>query len=99
MDRPASARRKFRLRRFGVTVARVAADHSITLATANVNGNAAPRTVSEACTAGVTTERETIALYDQLLPKVAAYPDITTAFTSLRQSSRDNHLVAFQRCS
>ncbi len=83
------------------TVAKVAADHSITLSTASVSvsANAAPATFGEACTAGVTTERQTIAMYDQLLPKVAAYADITTAFTSLRQSSQDNHLVAFQRCS
>jgi len=81
------------------TVAKVATDHNVALSTASVSGNAAPASFAQACAAGVTTERQVIAMYDELLPKVAAYADITTAFTNLRQNSQDNHLVAFQRCS
>ncbi len=80
-------------------VGKVAADHAITLTTASVSGDAAPPTFAEACSAGVTIERQMIAMYDQLLPRVAAYADITMTFTNLRQSSQNNHLVAFQRCS
>ena len=80
-------------------VGKVATDHTITLTIPSASGNEAPATFAEACAAGVTMERQMIAMYDQLLPTVAPYADITTTFTNLRQTSQNNHLVAFQRCS
>jgi hypothetical protein len=47
----------------------------------------------------VATEQATVALYDELLPQVAAYPDVEYVFTNLRSASQDNHLPAFERCA
>jgi hypothetical protein len=46
----------------------------------------------------VAWEEATVALYDELLPQVAAYSDVVYVFTNLRSASRDNHLPAFERC-
>jgi hypothetical protein len=57
-------------------------------------------TDKENCQLGIDAEIANIALYrDQLLPKVTAYPDITTVFTNLMDASKDKHLPAFERCN
>ena len=59
-----------------------------------------PTTFAAACASGVEAEKSNIALYEkELLPKVAAYPDITQVFTRLMDASRDRHLPAFERCA
>lgn len=54
---------------------------------------------SEACAAAAQAERDNMALYDQMLATVKAYPDITQVVTSLRDASMQNHLPAFARCA
>ncbi|MGD8373914.1 MAG: hypothetical protein PVI21_03595 [Candidatus Woesebacteria bacterium] len=63
-------------------------------------GNVAAKdTLSENCQIGVDAEIANVALYrDDLLSKVADYPDITAVFTNLMNASQDKHLPAFQRC-
>ncbi|MCA9348956.1 hypothetical protein KC878_02300 [Candidatus Saccharibacteria bacterium] len=52
------------------------------------------------CSVGVQAEIDNAALYrDSLLPRVSAYPDITSVFTSLMNASQNNHLPAFERCA
>ena len=58
---------------------------------------AAPASVLEACRQGVTAEVENIALYDQLLPKIAD-PQVRDTLTRLQWASRERHLPAFKRC-
>lgn len=59
-----------------------------------------PDNLAELCAQGVEAEIANITLYDErLLPAVAAYPDITSVMTRLRDASRDNHLPAFRRCA
>lgn len=59
-----------------------------------------PDQLGEACAQGVAAEIENIRLYDErLIPAVAAFPEIAALFTELRDSSRDRHLPAFQRCA
>ncbi|MCI0536589.1 MAG: hypothetical protein L0Z50_15320, partial [Verrucomicrobiales bacterium] len=41
-------------------------------------------------------EERNVALYDRLLSKVKAYPDLTLVFTNLRRASQENHLPAFK---
>ncbi|MCI0539790.1 MAG: hypothetical protein L0Z50_31670, partial [Verrucomicrobiales bacterium] len=41
-------------------------------------------------------EERNVALYDRLLSKVKAYPDLTLVFTNLRRASQENHLTAFK---
>jgi hypothetical protein len=61
---------------------------------------AAPETLLEACKIGVEAEIANRDLYDgNLLPAVAAYPDITVVLQRLRDASEENHLPAFQRCA
>lgn len=61
---------------------------------------AAPETLAEACKTGVEAEIANRDLYDgNLLPAVAAFPDITLVMKSLRDASENNHLPAFQRCA
>lgn len=51
------------------------------------------------CQVGVAAEIENVRLYDEeLLPAVAAYPDISAVMQRLRDASHDKHLPAFQRC-
>jgi hypothetical protein len=60
----------------------------------------APETLAEACRIGVEAEILNRDLYDaQLLPVVAAYPDITRVMQALRDASEEKHLPAFQRCA
>jgi len=60
----------------------------------------APETLVEACKIGVEAEIANRDLYDgNLLPAVAAYPDITLVMQRLRDASEENHLPAFQRCA
>lgn len=59
-----------------------------------------PASAAEACTAGVAAEIENIRLYnEELLPAVAADPDVTAVLTKLRDDSAQRHLPAFQRCA
>jgi hypothetical protein len=61
---------------------------------------AASETLSDACKIGVGAEIANRDLYDgNLLPAVAAYPDITRVMQRLRDASEVNHLPAFQRCA
>ena len=61
---------------------------------------AAPETLADACKIGVEAEIANRDLYDgNLLPAVAAYPDITLVMQRLRDASEENHLPAFQRCA
>jgi len=66
---------------------------------AAASGQASPATLSAACNVGVSVEQQVIAFYGDQLPKVSAYPDVTTAFQNLQAVSRDNHLPAFQHCA
>lgn len=51
------------------------------------------------CQVGIEAEIENVRLYDEeLLPTVAAYPDIAAVLQRLRDASANNHLQAFQRC-
>jgi hypothetical protein len=60
---------------------------------------ATPGTVVDACKIGVEAEVANRDLYDgNLLPAVAAYPDITQVMQRLRDASEENHLPAFERC-
>lgn len=61
---------------------------------------AAPETLADACKIGVEAEIANRDLYDgNLLPAVAAYPDITLVMQRLRDASEESHLPAFQRCA
>jgi hypothetical protein len=69
-------------------------------ATGALDAPAAPETLAEACKIGVDAEIANRDLYDgNLLPAVAAYPDITLVMQRLRDASEENHLPAFQRCA
>lgn len=55
-------------------------------------------TIPAACSAGVTAERENIAIYDRYL--VLEMPsDVRQVFESNRAASQFNHLPAFERCA
>lgn len=77
----------------------VAGAHGITLPADTEPGTASPSTIAAACAMGVAAENADGQLYDALLPKVAAYPDVQQVFTALRSASLNNHLPAFQRCT
>ena len=66
---------------------------------ATAAGQTSPGTLSAACTLGVTIEQQIIAFYNQQLPAVSGYPDVTTAFQNLKAAAQDSHLPAFQRCA
>jgi hypothetical protein len=55
-------------------------------------------TVQAACLAGVTAERENIAIYDDLL-RSELPADVRQVFTNNRSASLVSHLPAFERCS
>lgn len=58
-----------------------------------------PGSIQASCAVGVKAEIENVALYkNDLLPKVAKYPDITQVFTNLMNASEQKHLPAFQNC-
>jgi hypothetical protein len=55
-------------------------------------------TVRQACAAGVTAERENIALYDRFL--AGDLPDdVRQVFSNNRRASLENHLPAFMNCA
>jgi hypothetical protein len=61
---------------------------------------ALPPTLAEVCAVGVEAEIANAALYDdELLPAVAAHPEVVAVFQALRDASIDNHLPAFERCA
>lgn len=67
--------------------------------TGAIEAPVAPETLIDACKIGVDAEIANRDLYDkQLLPAVAAYPDISLVMQRLRDASEENHLPAFQRC-
>ncbi|MGE0598685.1 MAG: DUF2202 domain-containing protein [Dehalococcoidia bacterium] len=57
----------------------------------------APATKAEACTAGVSAEKEDVALYDRLM-KTVSEADILAVMQQQRTVSQENHLPAFERC-
>lgn len=59
----------------------------------------APADLATAAAAWADGEVANVALYDDILPVVAGYSDITRVFTSLRTASQDAHLPAFQRAA
>jgi hypothetical protein len=77
----------------------LAGDHSVDVSGIQPAGDPAPADKRLACQLGVGAERADIALYDELLPQVASYPDVTRVMQNLRAASQDNHLPAFQRCA
>ena len=54
-------------------------------------------TTAAACRAGVDSEKQTIATYDELL-RTDLPPDLRRAFTNLRAASVERHLPAFEAC-
>lgn len=59
----------------------------------------APADLATAAAAWADGEIANVALYDEILPVVADYSDITRVFTNLRTASQDAHLPAFQRAA
>lgn len=57
----------------------------------------APKTLLEACQAGVEGEIANVKMYDNFLQFVQE-PDLRAAFTQLRHVSQNHHLSAFERC-
>lgn len=61
---------------------------------------AIPDSLQATCAAGVEAEIENAALYDDdLLPRVASYPEIHAVMVNLRDASQYRHLPAFERCA
>lgn len=59
-----------------------------------------PRSLQEACQAGVDAEIANVSLYkDKLLPSVLGYEDITFVFNNLMNASQQKHLPAFEKCN
>jgi hypothetical protein len=56
----------------------------------------APETLTDAALLGVAAEKSNAAMYDQLLVKVKAYPDLVRVFQNLESASFGNHLPAFE---
>jgi len=54
--------------------------------------------VAAACAAGVTAERENVAMYDELL-RADLPADVRQVFSNNRSASLVNHLPAFARCA
>lgn len=54
--------------------------------------------VPTACAAGVSAERNNVAMYDELL-RAELPADVRQVFTNNRSASLLNHLPAFERCS
>ena len=81
------------------TLEALAANHSVSLPSGPFTGQSAPDTKTAACQLGVSTEQAVVSMYDQLLPQVSGYPDLSTAFTNLRAAAQDNHLPAFEHCA
>ncbi len=58
-----------------------------------------PKSIEEACKAGVVAELENVEMYDRLLKATAGYPDIQRVMINLQRASAEHHLPAFQRCA
>ena len=58
-----------------------------------------PATKTAACQLGVTIEQGVVATYDHLMEQVAAYPDVSSVFSTLQHAAEDDHLPAFERCA
>lgn len=56
-----------------------------------------PRSILEACRAGVEGELENIAMYDRFLRETHE-PEVRSLFQRLQARSREAHLPAFERC-
>lgn len=78
---------------------KVARAHGVDVAGITATGTPSPSTLAQACQMGVAAEKADVALYDELLPQVTGYPDVTAVFTNLRAASQDSHLPAFERCA
>jgi hypothetical protein len=72
--------------------------HGMIIGDEPVPGSPAPADRTSACLLAVEIEKSTIATYDELLPKVQAFPDVTRLFTRVRATARNDHLPAFERC-
>lgn len=57
----------------------------------------APRTLADACRAGVEAEIENEAMYERLLSHVTD-PSVRLVLQRLQRASRERHLPAFRRC-
>lgn len=77
----------------------LATKHGVDISDIAPAGATSPSTKPAACAMGVAAERADIALYDELLPQVTAYPDVTQVLQNLRAASQDQHLPAFERCA
>ena len=82
----------------GETLEQLASSFGQALGSTYVAGEPAPDNLASACQLGEKIETETIALYDGLLLRVGAYPEVTLAFQSHRSVSSDSHLPALQNC-
>lgn len=58
---------------------------------------AAPRTLADACRAGVAAEIENEAMYDRLLQQITE-PAVLIVMKRLQRASQEQHLPAFRRC-
>lgn len=74
------------------------AQHDLPVPKDSFAGNvAAPRSLRDAAAAAVEAEQRNVAMYDRLIERARAYPDLVQVFTNLRRASREHHLPAFQR--
>ena len=81
------------------TLSQVASAHGVDTSGITSTGEPSPATLADACALGVAAEKADGVLYDELMPLVAAYPDITQVMQQLKSSSLNNHLPAFQQCA
>jgi hypothetical protein len=56
----------------------------------------APASLLVAAEEGVLAEEKNVALYDRLLDRAKAHPDVTRVLGNLQRASRDKHLPAFK---
>lgn len=56
-------------------------------------------TLADACAAAADAEVANFALYDSWIATVQDYPDMVQVFTSLRDASEFQHLLAFENCA
>ncbi len=79
------------------TLTNLMAEYGVSLPQASA-GQSSPSTLSLACDLGVSTEQHVIAMYDAAMEKVTDYADVSHAFATMRSTSAENHLPAFQHC-
>lgn len=75
-----------------------AREHGMIIGDDPVPGSPAPSDRTTACLLAVEIEKSTISTYDELLPKVREFPDVTRLFTRVRATARNDHMPAFERC-